>query len=226
MSLVHTGRPWRGSTWPQGTTRTSGTPRTRTQICKFTLALVTCCVMLEHNLYQSRTACLCWIQLIPVHVFQTFVDMEGSGFPDLESVRVRRTSIWNTTVISKKTIMQYVVEGIIFVRLLVKDISVSGHIYLIGCYNSLICKDSIDYRKSAICKWILYVVVVGTAWPPRSPWSPRSSWTLHNRSRLSIQFWGIWTTRKGRCAWSTCRCQCVCLYLAKSINPLNRDCRV
>lgn len=29
---------------------------------------------------------------VSIGVFQTFVDMEGSGFPDLESVRVRRTT--------------------------------------------------------------------------------------------------------------------------------------
>lgn len=33
-----------------------------------------------------------------VNVFQTFVDMEGSGFPDLDSIRVRRTEILNLTL--------------------------------------------------------------------------------------------------------------------------------
>lgn len=31
------------------------------------------------------------------NIFQTFVDMEGSGFPDLESVRVRRTNYFPTS---------------------------------------------------------------------------------------------------------------------------------
>lgn len=30
--------------------------------------------------------------LLSIGVFQTFVDMEGSGFPDLESMRVRKTN--------------------------------------------------------------------------------------------------------------------------------------
>lgn len=49
------------------------------------------------------------------------------------------------------------------------------------------------------------VTFVGTTWHARPTWPSRSSWSLY--SRHSIEFWGIWTTRKGRGAWSICRCQ-------------------
>lgn len=39
MSLMHIGRAWRGSTRPQGTSRT---PRTRIQICELVLVSLTC----------------------------------------------------------------------------------------------------------------------------------------------------------------------------------------
>lgn len=44
------------------------------------------------------------------NVFQTFVDMEGSGFPDLESVRVRRT---NSTLNSNKLCTEDVISVVV-----------------------------------------------------------------------------------------------------------------
>lgn len=44
------------------------------------------------------------------NVFQTFVDMEGSGFPDLESVRVRRT---NSTLNSNKLCIEDVISVVV-----------------------------------------------------------------------------------------------------------------
>lgn len=65
------------------------------------------------------------------NVFQTFVDMEGSGFPDLESVRVRRT---NSTLNSNKLCTEDVIS--VVVRLQPASVN------------------SIDYCKLALCKRI------------------------------------------------------------------------
>lgn len=72
----------------------------------FGLHHMTCIIS---NLYQHKTDFVDHVlNKTEFNVFQTFMDMEGSGFPDLESIRVR---IWILN-----TSLNYVIEDIIFVN--------------------------------------------------------------------------------------------------------------
>lgn len=185
MSLMHTGRPWRGSPRPQGTPRTSGTPRTRTQICELILASVTCCIALLYWENCLPLWIMCWIKLTSMY------------FRLLWTWKARGSQIWNLCgweePILLWTVKNCVVEDVISVVVRLQPAFLN----------------SIDYCKLALCKRIPFFIVVGPTWPTRPTWSARSSWSLYSRHR--IEFGGIRTTRKGRGARSTCKCQCVCL---------------